>query len=273
MKEREVFCHPIRPKHLLQTPVPLSSKASSPPVRGLKSITKPCCPKLCSGETLTSLSVSKHLSSPPWGNAPVRPWWKKPICTFTGTNAGGDWAGKEVAFSLMQSHCSRCAWWAAPGNSSHMEGESSTTSNGCTRLSNRKSASSFSYVHFWKMIGCDTRIKGGCVFLLDVCKKKWKASCWLHWLAQTPLGFRDKTHGFDESSKWWNVQSQPRLLQTAAFACCRLFLQNTSRSLTHTDKYYLAAELSSISYDWFFSQRVTYWIFSVKRTNYHGRRK
>lgn len=77
--------------------------------------------------------------------------WKEPICTFTATNAGGDWAGKEgatPAFPLTQSHCSRCAWGAAPGSSFHKEGESSTTSNGCTRLSNRKSPSSFSYVHF-----------------------------------------------------------------------------------------------------------------------------
>lgn len=87
-------------------------KSLQPQPRGLRSIPKPCDPKLCSRETHTSLSVSKCLSSPPWGNALERPRWKKPICTFTATNAGGDWAGKEGAtatFSLMQSHCSRCA--------------------------------------------------------------------------------------------------------------------------------------------------------------------
>lgn len=42
-------------------------------------------------------------------------------------------------------------WGAAPGSLSHMEGESSTTSNGCSRLSNRESPPSFSYMHFWKM--------------------------------------------------------------------------------------------------------------------------
>lgn len=154
-KARGVFHHPVRPKHLLQTPVPFSSKTSSPTPGDWRALLSRAVQSCAVGKhTHKPVSIQMSQAHLQRGNALVKPWWKKPICTFTATNARGDRAGKEgptPAFSLMQSHCCHCAWWAAPGSSSHMEGKSSTTSNGCTRLSNRKSPSSFSYVHFWKM--------------------------------------------------------------------------------------------------------------------------
>lgn len=176
--------------------MPFSSKASSPS-QGTEEHYQALWTKAVQwGNTHKSVSIQmSQLTSV--GQCFCKATMEKVNLYFTSTNAEGDWkAGCNTSLfpnavtllSMCLGGCIRQEESPAP---LLMGAPGSATGN----------QHPHSAMHtFEKWLSCDTRAKGGCVFLPDVCKRKRKASCWLHWLAQAPLSFRDKTW------IWWKQQ-------------------------------------------------------------------